>query len=458
MTTHAKDLRKMTAVAERAVGLAVKAGAKEADALLEAGTEFRSDVLGAKVENLKQAQRRGLGLRVIVDGRVAIVFTSDFREDSLRDLASRGVVLARQSGADEFAGLPEGGLVMHHDPATLGLWDETLATMPTGRKIDMALEMERIVLGADERIKRTDGCAVTTQEGSAHLASSRGGALAYRGTSIALFVNPLAEDEGGRQQSGGYWTTGRSLGAIETPEQVAKEAARRAVARLGARPVATQTVPVVMHPEVASSWLGSFFSAFEGDAVFRKTSYLTEKLGEAIASPLITVVDDGAMKGGSATAPFDGEGQRTRRNVLIEKGVCRMFVYDSYWARKAGTSTTGNAGRSYQGSPGIQNRNLYIEKGASSPEAIMKAVDRGFFLVDTGAFGYNQTTGAYSYAASGFWIEKGGIAHPVQDVTVASTTLDMLKNVTMVGDDLRFRGAVSAPTLLISEMTVSGKA
>jgi PmbA protein len=457
MTADSKDLKKMTAVAERAVGLAIKAGAKQADALLDSGTEFRSDVLGGKVENLKQAQRRGLGLRVIVDGRVAIVYTSDFREDALRDLAARGVVLARQSGADEFAGLPEGALALHHDPAAMGLWDETVATMPAERKIDMAIEMERIVLGADARIKRTDGCSVTTQTGFAHLASSRGGSLAYRGTSIGMFVNPLAEDEGGRQQSGGYGATGRSLGAIETPEQMAREAARRAVARLGARPVPTQTVPVIMHPEVAARWLGSFFSAFEGDDVFRKTSYLTEKLGETIASPLITVVDDGVMQGGLATAPFDGEGQRTRRNVLIEKGACRMFVYDSYWARKAGAESTGNAGRSYQGSPGISNRNLYLERGTSHPEAIMKAVNRGFFLTGTGAFGYNPTTGAYSYAASGFWIEKGAIAHPVQDVTVASTTLDMLKNVTMVGDDLRFRGSVNAPTLLISAMTISGK-
>lgn len=458
MSADTKEMQKLTAVAERAVGLAVKAGAKQADALLEAGTEFRSDVLGGKVENLKQAQRRGLGLRVIVDGRVAIVYTSDFREEALRDLAARGTVLARQSGADEFAGLPDGALVMRHDPAALGLWDEAVATMPAERKIDMAIEMERIVLGADPRIKRTDGCAVNTQAGSAHLASSRGGSLAYRGTGIGMFVNPLAEDEGGRQQSGGYGTNGRSLGVLETPEQVAREAARRAVARLGARPVSTQTVPVIMHPEVGGNWLGSFFSAFEGAAVFRKTSYLTEKLGESIASSLITVVDDGVMPGGVATAPFDGEGQPTRRNVLIEKGVCRMFVYDSYWARKAGAAGTGSAGRSYQGSPGISNRNLYIENGTSTPEAIMQAVDRGFLLMDTGAFGYNGTTGAYSYAASGFWIEKGAIAHPVQDVTVASTTLDMLKNVTMVGDDLRFRGSVNAPTLLISEMTVSGKA
>lgn len=456
MSAHGTDLKTLTAAAEKAVQFARKRGAAAADAVIEASTEFRGDVLNGQVENLKQAQRRGLGLRVIADQRVAVVYTSDLRDSALEDLAGRGVALARQSTADEFAGLPDGPLSLPGNPATMELYDEKVASLPTDRKIEMALEMERVALGYDKRIQRTDGCTVRTRVGSAHLASSNGGSIAYQGTAIVLFVNPLADDAGGRQQSGAYASSGRSLSRVETAEEVAREAARRAVERIGARSVPTQKVPVILHPDIAANWVASFFGAFSGEEAFKKTSYLTEQLGQPIASPLVTVIDDGTMVGGIASAPFDGEGRPTRRNVLIDQGTCKMFVYDTYWARKAKTASTGSAGRSYTSVPYIDNHNLYLENGKSTPEEIRKSVDRGFYMVDQGAFGYNPTTGAYSYQAAGFWIEKGEIAHPVQEITVASTTLDMLKKVSMVGNDLRFNGSVNSPTLLISEMTISG--
>jgi len=455
MTNDKAHYASLTAAAENAVRFAMKSGAAAADALVETDTEFRCDALNGKVEKLKQAQQRGLGLRVIVDKRVAIVYTSDLRKESLEDLAGRGVALARQSTADEFAGLPEGPPTAVKGDA-LGLYDEAIASMPVSRKIEMALEMERVALAYDERIKRNDDCRMSTNIGSTHLASSHGGSTWYRRTAMLLYVNPLADDTAERQQSGAYASTASSLALCETPEQVAREAGRRAVARIGARPVTTQKVPVILHPDIAGGWLQNFFGAFSGESVFKKTSYLTEMLGETIASPLVTVIDDGTMDRGIASAPFDGEGMPTRRNVLIDKGACRAFVYDSYWARKAGKQSTGNAGRNYTGAPFIGNHNLYIENGTTPPEEIIKGVTRGFYMVDQGAFGYTPPTGAYSYQAAGFWIENGEIAYPVQDITAASNTLDMLKNVVKVGNDLRFNGSVNSPTLLISEMTVSG--
>lgn len=456
MSIDAKEYQDLARAAERAVQFAQKTGASAADALVESINEFRADVHAGRLETLKQADRRGLGLRAIVDHRVAIVYTSDFREASLKDLAARAVVLARQSTPDEFADLPAGPLAQTHAEGPLALYDEKVIGLTAAQKIDMALEMEKIALGYDKRIARTDGCTVQTTEGSSHLASSHGGVLSYRGTGMGLFVNPLADDAGGRQQSGSYGSFARSLAAVETPEQVAKEAGRRAVSRIGARSVPTQNVPVILHPDIAGAWLGSFFDAFSGDNIFKNTSYLADRLGAAIASPLVTVIDDGTMPGGVATAPFDGDGLATQRNVLLDQGVCKMFVYDAYWARKAKAKSTGNAVRGYTYVPGIGNRNLYIANGTTPPEEIRKGVDKGFYMVDQGAFGYNETTGAYSYQAAGFWIEGGQIAHPVQEITVASTTLDMLKNVVKVGNDLRFNSTVNSPTLLISEMTISG--
>jgi PmbA protein len=442
--------------AEKAVGFALKAGAQQADALIESGAEYRVDVLQGNVENLKQAQTRGLGLRVFVDHRVALVYTSDLRETALKDLASRAVALAQKSTRDEFTGLPDAPPQAVANADALRLFDPAVAELAPDKKIAMAKALEAAALGVDPRIKRTDGCSMRSNVGETWLASSLGPSVGYRGTSIGMFVVPLADD-GDKQQSGGYGEFKRNFAELGTPEAIGKEAGKRAIEKVGARGVPTQKVPVILHPDIAGDWLQNMFGAFSGEQAFKKVSYLTEKLGQPIASELVTLVDDGQLAGGTGTAPFDGEGVPTRKNVLIDKGVMKMFVYNSYWGRKAKAATTGNATRGYQGAPGIGNRNLYVVAGASTPEEIFKSVERGFYMVDQGAFGYNATTGAYSYQAAGFWIENGVKAFPVQEITVAGNTLDMLKSVTMVGNDLVYNGNVNSPTLKIAEMTVSGR-
>jgi PmbA protein len=442
--------------AEAAVGFATKAGAKEADALVESGRQFRVDVLGARVENLKQAQARGLGLRVFVDRRSALVYSSDLREGALKDLAGRAVELARKAQADEHAGLPAKAPAISTTSEALGIYDPAVAAMTPEAKIEWAKAMEKAALGVDARIKRHDGCSMQTGVGETVYASSAGPLLTYRNTSIGGFVNPLADD-GDKQQSGGYGEFQTHFDRLGSAESIGLEAGRRAIEKVGARGVPTQKVPVIMHPDIAANWIQNVFNAFSGEQVFKKVSYLTEKLGQPIASGMVTLIDDGTMAHGVGSSPFDGEGLPTRQNVLVEGGVLKKFVYNAYWARKAGTESTGNAVRGYQNAPGIGNRNLYLKAGTSTPDEIFASVDRGFYLVDTGAFGYNPTTGAYSYQAAGFWIEGGKKAFPVQEITVASTTLDMLKNVVMVGNDLKFNGNVNSPTIKIAEMTISGR-
>jgi PmbA protein len=454
-SSDAKNLS-LEKAAEAAVGFALQAGAKEADALVESGRQFRADVLNGKVENLKQAQARGLGLRVFVDRRNALVYTSDLREGALRDLAGRAVELAKKAQADEHAGLPGVPPAVSTSAGTLDIFDPAVADMSTEAKIAWATAMEKAALGFDPRIKRHDGCSMQTGIGETFYASSAGKSLTYRNTSIGGFVNPLADD-GDKQQSGGYGEFQTHLASLATAESIGREAGRRAVEKVGARGVPTQKVPVIMHPDIAANWFQNLFGAFSGEQAFKKVSYLTEKLGQAIASPMVTLVDDGTLVRGVGSAPFDGEGMPTRENVLIQDGVLKKFVYNSYWARKAGTASTGSAVRGYQNAPGIGNRNLYLKAGSATPEEIFASVDRGFYLVDTGAFGYNQTTGAYSYQAAGFWIEGGKKAFPVQEITVASTTLEMLRNIVMVGNDLKFNGNVNSPTIKIAEMTISGR-
>lgn len=442
--------------AEMAVSYAVKAGAAEADALVESGGQYQVNILGGTIEQLKQAQARGLGLRVFVDHKLGFVYTSDLRPDALKDIAQKAVALARTSQEDEFAGLPGVPPAALANVDGLDLFDPAVADLSPERKIAMAKELEKTALGYDKRIARCDGCSLQTGIGETHFASSAGPAISYRATAIGMFVNPLADD-GSRQQSGNYGEFQRRLALIGTPEKIGKEAGRRAVERVGARGVPTQKVPVILHPDIAGNWIQNMFNAFSGEQAFKKISYLTEKLGQPIASELVTIIDDGTMKSGVGTAPFDGEGVPTQRNVLVDKGVMKMFVYNSYWGRKAKTRTTANAARGYQNTPNIGPKNLYLAAGTSKVADIFKSVERGFYMVDSGAFGYNQTTGAYSYQAAGFWIENGEKAFPVQEITCASTTLDMLKNIVMVGDDLVWNGNVNAPTIKISEMTISGR-
>ena len=457
MAETTKSGAALVTAAEQAVAAAIKAGAQQSDALVESGSQFRVDVHQGNIENLKQSQTRGLGLRVFVDQKVALVYTSDLRANALKDLAARAVTLARKSTADPFAGLPDGPAAGAVDEASLHLFDPAVLELPAEKKIAMAKEIEKTALGYDKRILRCDGCSVQSGLGETVLASSAGPTLHYKGTSIGAFVNPLADD-GARQQSGGYGEFQRVFAKLRTPEQIGKEGGRRAVARVGARSVPAQKVPVIMHPDVAGNWLQNMFAAFSGEQAFKKTSFLTDKLGQKIASDLVTLVDDGVLASGVSSAPFDGEGVPAQKNVLIDQGVMKMFVYNAYWAKKAKAKSTGNAGRGYQSAPFIGNKNLYIANGKSTLEEIMKSVDRGFYMVDQGAFGFNPTSGSYSYQAAVFWIENGAIAFPVDEITGASTSLVMLAGIAMVGSDLEFNGGINSPTLKISEMTVSGKA
>jgi PmbA protein len=442
-------------IAADAVERARRAGADQAEACVESSRSFSVEVNGGRIETLKQSATRGLGLRVIVGGAVGFVSSNDLSGERIADLARRAVALARLSTPDPANALPtpaEAG----SDGGDLGLLDRAVVALSAERKIEMALELERVALAYDPRIRRTDGAHVSSGSGISVVANSNGLVRTSSGASVSAYVVPLADDRDGKQQNGAYGMSKRRLDELPAMETIAKEAASRAVARIGAGAVAPARVPVVMHPDVAGNWIAEMLDAFSAESVIKKSSWLTEKLGATIASPLVTLVDDGTLAGGVGSAPHDGEGVATRRNVLIERGVCAMFLYDTYHARRAGTRSTGSATRGYSSVPAIGSHNLYLEAGADAPEAILRKADRGFFMTDQGSFGFNSVTGDYSFQAQGFWIERGTKSFPVEGVTVASNSLDMLRNVAAMGNDLRWEGSVASPTLLIAEMTVSG--
>lgn len=446
----------LLALCAQAVERARAHGAQVADACAESSRAFTVRVHGGTVDTLKQSGTLGLGVRAIVDGGVGFTSGTDLTRAGIDDLARRAVALARFATPDEANGAPLPGDTGPEFTGDLELFDPAALELSPERKIEMALELERLTLAADRRVTRTDGASLSSAGGAFALVNSHGVSRAWEGTSVSGWVVALADDRDGRQQTGAEGMSVRHLADFATLETLAKRAATRAVNRIGARTVPSARVPVIMHPDIAAAWISEMADAWSGESVLKRSSWLSDKLGEVIGSPLVTLVDDGTLARRIGSSPYDGEGRRTRRNVLLDCGKLAMFMYDDYHARRASVPATANGLRGWSSTPGIGFHNLYVEPGADSPEAILKRIDRGFYYDDQGSFGFNSVTGDYSFQAQGYWIENGERAYPVDGITVAGHSLDMLKGIVAVGNDLDWRSSVACPTLLIGEMTVSG--
>lgn len=447
---------RLQSLCAQAVERARAHGATVADACAEGSRAFTVRVHGGAVDTLKQSGTLGLGVRAIVNGAVGFASGTDLSKAGIDDLARRAVSLAQFATPDEANGAPLPGETGGDSGGDQQLFDPAALELPPERKIEMALELERLAMAADRRVTRSDGASVSSAAGSYAIVNSHGVSRGWEGTSVSAWVVALADDRDGKQQTGAEGMSVRHLSDLASLESLAKAAATRAVNRIGARSVPTARVPVVMHPDIGAAWISEMVEAWSGESVLKQSSWLTGKLGQEIASPLVTLIDDGTLPRRIGTSPYDGEGLRTRRNVLLDRGRLAMFMYDHYHARRENKLPTGNGLRGWSGTPGIGTHNLYVAPGAESPEAIIQRIDRGFYYDDQGSFGYNPVTGDYSFQAQGYWIENGEKTFPVDGVTVAGHSLEMLKAIAAVGNDLDWRSSVACPTLLIAEMTVSG--
>jgi PmbA protein len=311
-------------------------------------------------------------------------------------------------------------------------------------------------MGYDKRIVNTEGSSWYDATRQLTLANSDGFTGQYRTTGASLSISLLAEENGVKQTD--YWySSNRFVNKLASPKEIGEEAARRVVAKLGGRKPKSQKVPVVVDPMVARGFVSMLFGAASGRSVYRKSSFLVDKVGQQIGSPLLNIVDDAIIPDGPASRPFDAEGVRSSQLTLVDKGVLKAYVCDAYAARRLNLKPTGHAARSYQSMPNVGSTNLYLKAGTSDPKEMVKSVKNGLYLKALFGQGVNYVTGDISRGAAGFWIENGEITHPVQEMTIAGNALDLLKNISAVGNDLSFRfGGTAAPTILISEMTVGG--
>ncbi|MFQ3581677.1 MAG: TldD/PmbA family protein [Chloracidobacterium sp.] len=442
-------------IAASVVERARRLGATAAEVLLRESVEFSASVRLGEVETVKEAASRGLGLRVLLDGRQASVSTSDLSPTALDELAETALALARATSVDDTAGIPDPSDLATETP-DLDLYDAAILALSSDEKIRLALTAEEAARAYDARVVNFEGGGVDSGAGHTVLANSLGFVGEYRSASLSLATVPVARDADGRLQRDYWYDTRRKVAALESPTSIGRRAAERAIRKLGARRVPTQRCPVVFAPEVAASLVGHIFGAVSGDAIFRKASFLVGKLGETIASPLVTVIDDGRLPQGLGSRPFDGEGVPTRQTVVIRAGTLESYLHNTYTARKLGERTTGNASRGLTGAPTVGANNMYLVAGPHPPEAILASVKNGFYVTELIGFGVNGVTGDYSRGAAGQWIQDGELAFPVEEVTIAGNLLTMLKQIEMVGNDLDFRGRMAAPTLKIGELMISG--
>ncbi len=448
-----EDLKNL---AVEVVERARRAGATAAECIIREGREFSVTVRLGEVETLKEAASKGLGVRVLVGQRSASCYTSDFSREGLERAVNDALAMARYTSEDPMHGLP-GLELLGQLEGDLQLYSDDVDELPVEKRIDLARRAERTALAADPRIQNSEGGSFEAASGRKILANSSGFLGEYRRSYCALTVVPIAVADGSAMQRDYWYSISRSLAGLENPEEVGRIAAERTLRRLNARKVDTCRVPLVFDPLTAKGLLENLFEAVSGESVYRGASFLAGRLGEAVASPLVNIVDDGTIPGGFGTSPFDDEGVPTRRTPVVERGVLRNFLLNCYTGRKLQMPTTANASRGLAGNPGIGPGNLYLLPGEHSPEEILRSVSRGFYVTECIGFGVNLVTGDYSRGASGLWIENGGFAYPVEEVTIAGNLLDMLRGVEMVGNDLEFRGSVAAPTVKIAEMTVGGR-
>jgi PmbA protein len=411
-----------------------------------------------QTETLKESGSRAIGVRVFFGQRAANTHSSDFSAAGIERMLKSALELARITSEDPHAGIPEAAK-LGSLTGDLDLYHEDVYSLPGVERIDYARRAEKAALDADPRIKNSEGGSFDAATGRKVLANSHGFVGEYRRSYCSVAVVPIAQNEdanGGMQRD--YWfSVARSLAKLDPAEQVGREAARRTLRRLGARKVKTAQVPVVLDPMVANSMLEHIFEGVNGDSVYRGASFLAGKLGEQIASANVTVIDDGTMPGGFGTTPFDGEGIPSRRTVVIENGILKSYLLNTYTAKKLGLETTANASRGLAGTPGIGPGNYFLQPGTKTPGQIIAEIKDGLYVTEFLGHGANLVTGDYSRGASGLWIVNGELAYPVEEITVAGNLKDIFRNISEIASDLEFRGSVASPTIRIDGLTVGGE-
>lgn len=443
-------------LAENIVKKAIKLGADEAEVYLENKREFNLRVLNGNVENIKQATSKGLGLTIFKENRLGFSYTSDFSGQSLETLIKRAVQLSLAADPKPWNGLPD-FTDQKEKMKDLDLYDPSIPGLPNEKKLKMAKEIERIALASDKRITKSSGASFRDNETEILIVNSKGISRSAKKTGILLSIGVIA-GEGNNMQSGGWGSYKRHFKDMETIETMAKKAVKRAVDKLGAKPVETQKVPVIIDRYAAGRFWSGILLAMFGESAHKKTTFLCDYLDKPIAAKLVTLIDDPTITRHINSTPFDGEGKITRKNTFIDKGILKMFIYSTITARKYNVKVNTITRRYGHRFPSFSSYlNAVVQNGSVPREKIISGIKNGFYVEGLRGRGTDYTTGNYSCGASGFWIKNGEIAFPVDGVTLGGNAIDLMKNIEELASDLDLRGRINSPSFKIAEITVGGK-
>ena len=433
----------LKAVAERAVALARRQGADQAEVGVSYEEGLSVTVRMGELESVERQRDRGLAITVYREQRKGSASTTDFSTSSVEDTVRKAMSIGSFTAADEYAGLAAAELMAAEQP-NLDLhfpWN-----VDVDRAADLALRSENAARSFDARIANSEGASVSSGVGQRVYANTHGFVGAYPTSTHSMSCSVLAKH--GESLERDYWyTVSRHPDDLETPERVGNEAAQRAVQRLGARTLSTRKVPVLYPAELAKGLFGHLISAVRGTAQYRRASFLLNAAGKQILPKFIDIDEDPWIPRALASAPFDAEGVATRRRRLVDGGVLQGYVLSSYSARRLGLTTTGNAG-------GIHN--LLVKPTGGTLADLIKDCEQAFVVGELLGQGVNTVTGDYSRGAAGFWVERGEIVHPVHEVTIAGNLADLFSEIQAVGSDIDIRGTVRCGAVRVDGLTLAG--
>ena len=434
----------MADVARRSLEYAKRKGASDADVEISAAVGQAVTVRRGEVETVEYNRDKGLGITVYFGHRRGNASTSDLSPDAIERTVDAACAIARHTAEDEAAGLPDADRLYVGDAPELDLFH------PWGLTVEEAIEIARrteaAALAVDKRITNSEGATVSGYDTDFILANTRGFLAGFASSKASIGCSVVAEDARGMQRD--YWyTTHRDPARLEGAESVGRTAGSRAVRRLGGRRLATMEVPVIFDSNIASGLIGHFVSAATGSALYRKSSFLIDRLGSQVFSPAVEIFEDPWIPGELASSYYDAEGVATRQRKVVEAGTLLGWFLSSHSARKLGLETTGNAGG---------NHNLIVKPGAMDLDQLVKHMGRGFLVTELMGQGVNTVTGDYSRGASGFWVEGGEVRHPVEEVTIAGNLLEMFRGISAVGRDVAVRGSKHSGSILVERMTIAG--
>jgi PmbA protein len=431
-------------VASQAVALARRLGADQAEAGASHDEGLSVTVRMGELESVERQRDRGLAVTVYRDAKKGSASTTDFSRASVEDTVRKAMSIGSFTAADEYAGLAEPSL-MAVNPPDLDLyfpWE-----IDVERATDIALRAENAARALDARIANSEGATVSTGAGHRVYANSHGFVGGYPTSTYSTSCSVVAKSNGSLERD--YWySVNRSPDALASPESVGEEAARRALRRLDARQLSTRVVPVIFPAEHAKGLFGHLVAAIRGTAQYRRATFLIGAVGKEVLPSFVDITEDPLIPRALASAPFDGEGVATKRRELVAGGVLQGLVVSSYSARRLGIPTTGNAG-------GVHN--LIVRPTAGDLAALVKGCDRAFVVGELLGQGVNIVTGDYSRGAAGFWVERGEIVHPVNEVTIAGSLPELYKGIRAIGSDVDERGTVRCGSVLVEGLTLAGQ-